>query len=422
MNERLLQFIWQLQYYNTKELTAVSGEAVKVIYAGLHNTNQGPDFIEAKIKIGQTIWVGNVELHLKTSDWKQHGHHADPHYNNVILHVVWHHDETTNAAIPVLELQSRVSKLLLQQYSEWMNNRNKIPCEKNILQVTELTWTGWKDRLVAERLQRKIQVLKDFLQENNQHWEETFWWMIARNFGIKVNSEAFEKIARSLPVTILARHKNQIHQLEALLFGQSGLLDAEFAEEYPKLLKREYGFLQKKYKLTKATLQPLFLRMRPMNFPTVRLAQLAMLIHHSSHLFSQVKETVSLKEVKKLLDVTANDYWHYHYRFDEASSYKEKKLGQSMIDNIIINTIVPVLFAYGMFHKEQAVKNKALRWLEETTAEKNSILNYWAQLGISNKNAADSQALIELRTIYCNKKRCLDCAIGNSLLKKPETN
>ena len=292
-----------------------------------------------------------------------------------------------------------------------------IPCESSITNVDSLTWNSWKDRLLAERLQQKAGVIFEYLTKNNNHWEETFWWLLASNFGIKVNSIAFEKIAKSLPISILAKHKNQIHQLEALLFGQAGLLENTFKDAYPAMLQKEYLFYKAKYKLQPIQASLFFLRMRPANFPSVRLAQLAMLINQSVNLFSIIKESKSLKEIKVLLNVTANDYWHYHYVFDESTAFKEKNTGAQMINNILINTIVPIVFAYGLFNKEENYKAKALEWLEEISAEKNNITNAYTQLGIENNNAFDSQALIQLKNEYCNKKRCLECAVGNRLIK-----
>ena len=416
MTERLLQYIWQFQYLNKIDLQTTSGEAVQIIFQGQHNTNQGPDFSDAKIKIGRTTWAGMVELHLKTSDWQKHKHQLDKNYNNVILHVVWE-DDASKSNIPVLELKGRVSKILLKRYEELMNNGSFIPCENSIQSIREITWKSWKDRLLAERLMRKAQAVEALLQQSNYHWEETFWWLLARNFGMKVNADAFEAMARSIPITILAKQKQQIHQLEALLLGQAGLLEGKLKDEYSVMLQKEYRYQKAKHKLKPITILLHFLRMRPVNFPTVRLAQLAMLVHQSAHLFSKIKEAGAVKEIKNWFDVTANDYWHYHYRFDESSSFKKKKLGETMIDNIIINTVAPVLFAYGSYHNEQQYKDKALLWLESTAPEANSITKGFAGLGIENKNAFDSQALIELKNEYCSKKRCLECGVGNALLK-----
>jgi hypothetical protein len=272
--------------------------------------------------------------------------------------------------------------------------------------------------LIAERLIVKSGKILSILNETNFHWEETFWWLIAANFGLTVNSDFFQRIAKTLPVAILAKHKNRALQIEALLFGQAGLLNAQFHEKYPLMLQKEFRFYQKKYKLKPLDGELFFLRMRPANFPTIRLAQLSMLIHEREHLFSKIKDASSLKEVKRMLDVKANDYWHYHFVFDEESAYKEKTLGAQMINNIIINTIVPVLFAYGADHHEQVYKDKALKWLDELSAEKNMITKGFENLDFSNKSALDSQALIQLKNEYCNNRLCLHCAIGNSLLKR----
>jgi hypothetical protein len=414
--EKLLQYIWQFQYFNKAELQTTAGEKLQIIFPGKLNTNQGPDFTNAQIKIDNTTLVGSIELHLKASQWNEHGHNNDSNYKNVVLHVVFEND-LPQSAVPVLELQSRISNLLLDRYTDLMNSPSFIPCANSVSEVKEITWVSWKERLLAERLTRKSSIVFKFLEENNAHWEESFWWMLARNFGMKVNSEAFESTARSVSVNILAKHKNQIHQLEALLFGQTGLLERSFEEDYPKLLQREYNFLKKKYDLKPIHTPVHFLRMRPGNFPTIRLSQLAALIQNSAHLFSKILETEKISEIEKMFEVTANDYWHYHYRFDESSSFKKKTIGKDMIDNLIINTIVPVLFAYGLYLKEEKFKNKAILWLEELSAEVNSITKGFASLKLSNKSAFDSQAFIELKTQYCDHKHCLQCAIGNTLLK-----
>lgn len=412
----MLQYIWQFQYFNTSELQTAAGEKLQVVFPGKLNTNQGPDFTGAQVKIDDTTLVGSVELHLKTSQWKDHGHSDDPNYKNVILHVVFEND-LQQSSLPVLELQPRISNLLLEKYAVLMNSPGFIPCANSVSEIKEITWLSWKERLLAERLTRKSTLVFQFIEESNAHWEESFWWMLARNFGIKTNSEAFEAVAKSIPVAILAKHKHQIHQLEALLFGQAGLLNGNFKEEYPKLLQREYNFLKKKYDLRPIHIPVHFLRMRPGNFPTIRLAQLAVLIQNSAHLFSKILESDKISEVKKLFDITANDYWHYHYRFDESSAFKKKNIGKDMIDNVIINTIVPVLFAYGLYHKEEKYKNKGILWLEEIEAEENFITKAFVGLKLSNTSAFDSQAFIELKTQYCDQKHCLKCAIGNSLLK-----
>jgi len=394
-----------------------NGEPLAIIYPGLHNSNQGPDFLDAKIKTGNTTWAGNIELHVLSSDWNNHGHSNDKNYGNIILHVVWEDDVQLNLPFPVLELQSKVSNLLLEQFDELMKARTFIACQTMVHQVAPLTWISWKERLLIERMQRKSTIILQYLDQNKYHWEETFWWLIARNFGYTVNSDAFEKIARSLSLNILSKHKSQLHQAEALLFGQAGLLENDFMEDYPRMLQKEYRFYQSKYQLQPIQIPLHFLRMRPSNFPTVRLAQLSMLVHNSTHLFSIVRETIHLKDVRMLLNIVANDYWHYHYTFEELSGFKEKKLGAQMIGSIIINTVVPVLFAFGHYHNETRYKDRAVGWLHEMAAENNSITNAFSKLGVDNKNAFDSQALIQLKNEFCDQKRCLECVVGNSLLK-----
>jgi Protein of unknown function (DUF2851) len=418
MTERLLQYIWQMQLFNKNGLTTTKEEMLQIIFPGTSNLNQGPDFTEAKIRIDNTLLAGNAELHLKSSDWKNHKHSSDRNYKNIILHIVWEDDKPVDN-LPTLVLQNRVSKLLLARYEELMNSQGFVPCEKNIGEINDLLWQSWKERLLVERLQRKSDEVLVHLKNSGNHWEEVLWWMTAANFGAKVNRECFEEIAKTIPVTILAKHKNSIHQLEAMLMGQAGLLNKNFDEEYPKLLQREYNFCLTKYKFREMNITPSSLRMRPSSFPAVRLAQLAMLIHQSIHLFSKIRETDNVVYIRELLNVTANDYWHYHYVPDEPSAYKPKHLGAQMANNILINTIVPVLFAYGQYHNIQLYKDKALKWLEQIKAEENTITKKWVSIGANNKTAFDSQALIELKNNYCTKRKCLDCAVGNSLLKKP---
>jgi hypothetical protein len=419
MTERLLQYIWQFQYFNTKELATEGGEVLYIIHPGQYNTNQGPDFLEAKIKIGTTVLVGSIELHIHSSDWEKHRHQQDVNYKNVILHVVWQHDLKEQRHLPLLILEDRISNLLLRQYESWMDQPPSIPCAPGLHFVNSLVWIAWKERLLVERMQRKSAYVLKVLQSNNYHWEETFWQLLVRGFGIKVNEESFERIARLLPLNLLSKHKNQLITLEALLLGQAGLLTDNFQEEYPALLSREYAFQRKKHQLQQhGSIAVHFLRMRPASFPTIRLAQLAALVHQSSHLFTSVMEADSLKQVKTFLNVAASDYWNTHYKIGEAGEFKQKNIGSEMINNIIINTVVPAVFSYGLYRDETLYKNKAMRWLEQTAAEKNNILNSWKALNVSSQHAYDSQALIELKTQYCQKKKCLDCAIGNAILKK----
>lgn len=422
MKERLLQFIWQFQYFNSQHLSTSNGQSINIIKPGNYNTNQGPDFLNAKIKIGDTLWAGSVEIHVKASDWNLHGHSADENYKNVILHVVWEQDVELNETFPAVVLQDRVPMMLLEKYETFMQSSTLIPCASQINKINNLSTIAWQERLIAERLLDKSKTIEAHLATNNGHWEETFWWMLARNFGMKINMDAFEQMARRIPVSLLAKNKNQIQTLEALLFGQANMLGPRLAENYPVMLYKEYSYLKRKYNLTPQPLPIHFLRMRPANFPSVRLAQLAMLVHKSQHLFSSILETDDLMEIKKLLNITANDYWHYHYQFDEESEYKPKKIGGEMQQNLLINTIIPCLFAYGHKNKKIDLQQKAIKWLQQLPAENNKITRAFESLGLKPKTAYDSQYFIQLNNEYCSKKNCLHCSIGNQLLKEAAAN
>jgi len=334
---------------------------------------------------------------------------------------VWINDvpikNSNQQLLATLELQHLVPKIMLQQYEQLMNAKGFVACKNYLPVLSEIGWLSWKERLMAERLQRKAEAVLANLKLANNHWEEMFWWMLAKNFGTKVNACVFEQTAKSIPVNVLAKHKNQVNLLEALLLGQAGLLNENFNETYPKLLQREYKFLANKYQLKTINKAPDFLRMRPANFPTVRLAQLAILVNQSSHLFSRILEINNVRDLRELLNVTANDYWHYHYRLDNPTIYKPKKLGHLMTDNLIINTVVPVLFAYGAYHNAQQWKERAIHYLMQLSPEQNTITEEWKHHNVLNTNAFDSQALIELKNNYCEYKYCLKCAVGNKLLK-----
>ena len=389
---------------------------MQVIAPGQLNHNQGPDFLDARVRIGNTLLAGNIELHLHEADWSRHSHTFDPNYKNIILHVLWELPGQQLLPLPTIALKERISKMLLQRYDTLMQSQAFVPCAGSLQEVTALTWAKWKERLVAERLLRKSALAQQYLLQSHQHWEEVFWWMLARNFGIPINAEPFEAVARSLPLTLLARHRNRLPQLEALLLGQAGLLDKPFKEDYARMLAEEYRFLQTKYDLEPIPQQVHFLRMRPGNFPTIRLAQLAMLLHTAGFLFSMIKESSTVKDLYSLLHVTAGEYWNTHYVPDETAVFRKKSVGFQMVENIIINTIVPLLFAYGHVRNEQPFKDKAITWMEQLAPEKNAVTNAWTALDVENHHAWDSQALLELKKEYCDTRRCLECPVGTSLL------
>lgn len=423
MNERLMQFIWQGRYFGQGPYFTIQGEPLEIIYPGIWNVNQGPDFLDAKLKIGKTIWAGNIELHIRASDWHRHLHHTDPNFQNIILHVVWDNDacvlDRQGTAFACFCLQPFVSKILLERYQTMMLEQNFfLPCQHYLLAIDGLHWLSWKERLIAERLEKKSERIQFLLKETRQDWETVFWWLLAGNFGLKVNASLFESIARTIPIKIIYQHKQQIQQLEALLLGQANLLSGNFEESYPVMLQKEFHFLRKKYQLAKVLLQPAFLRMRPAAFPGLRLAQLAMLMHKTDHLFATLKEVESLQNIQEIFRVHPNDYWLYHYRLDEPLAYQEKKLGQQMINSILINTVVPVIFSYGKVMKEEKLKDRALGWLSEIAPEQNRIVQQWTGNKVINGSAFDSQALLELSHQYCEEKRCLDCAVGAAVLKQ----
>lgn len=421
LTEKLLQFIWNFQYLNVAALKTVQGEPITVLHRGTHNHNQGPDFLNAKIKIGKTVLVGNIELHLSSKDWFKHRHAEDSHYQNIILHLVWEHDiaATKIHQYPVIELKSFVAKIMLERYAVLLENAGFIPCENQIQKIAPLYFNNWKDRLLLERLEQKTGAVLAALQRNKLDWEETFWQQLAKNFGGKVNGEAFEAMAQKTPHLLLAKNKMSLVKLESILLGQTGMLQGKFYDAYVKMLQKEYAFLQKKYQLSIASIRPQYLRMRPQGFPTIRLSQLAALIYHSNKLFSKIIACTTYQEAEAFFAIKANDYWNYHYKLDEDETpYKEKHLGTDMVHNIMINTVVPVVFAYGIYKNEETYKQKAILWLEQLPSETNTIIKGFRSILIKSKTAADSQALLQLKNQYCKNKLCLQCAIGASILSK----
>jgi hypothetical protein len=418
MTEKLLQFIWKHRYFNQQGLVSTTGEPVTIEYPGEENTHQGPDFINARVRISGHCWVGSVELHLFSSGWIKHSHSEDLNYRNVILHVVWKQDQGhIKRNIPQLELCNRIPGIMLQTYSGWMRRPVFVPCELSAAKINGEKWKGWSSRLLTRRLNRKMSGILHSLAKNQFHWEEQLWWMIAANFGNPVNAAAFEAVARSIPFPVLARHRHHFIQLEALFMGQGNLLERDFSEHYPVLLKREYFFLKKKYGLKKVYEPVHFLRMRPGSFPCIRLSQLAGLYSETTVLFAWILACSSLAEMRKKLMVKANDYWHDHFVFEKPAPFREKAMGYQMCDHIIINGIIPLLYTYGKIVPDTVILEKAIGWLEGIPAEQNNLVAGWKRIGIPVKKATGSQAMIELKKEYCDRRRCLDCEIGRQLLQ-----
>jgi hypothetical protein len=420
MKERLLQFIWQEKFFQLNNLVLETGEQLIIHDPGIWNHDQGPDFLNARILLDGTTWAGNVEIHVKSSQWYQHRHQTDPSYNNVILHVVWENDAPRlSASLPTLVLQHRVSAILLDRYEQLMQSGGQLVCQEWLPEITNDYWAGWKQQLILQRIQRKAKDLLNLYKSCNHNWNDACWCWMARYMGSVVNGDFFEQVAKSLPSRIMARHKDQVIQLEALLLGQANQLKESNPDPYVQLLQREYQFLQHKYQLPELHGRMQKLRMRPTAFPEVRLAQLAMLWHKQGMFSRSWLEAEKLSDIKRTLDITANDFWHYHFTLDEASPYQPKHTGEELIQQLLINVIIPFLYAAGVHQQQPALQQKAINWLSSLPAERNALIKQWQRAGATSETALESQALIELKKYYCEARRCLDCSIGRYLLKEP---
>ncbi|MFN3555912.1 MAG: DUF2851 family protein [Bacteroidales bacterium] len=422
MKEDFIHFLWRFRLLDPGPMHTTQGETLQILSPGSWNKHSGPDFSAARVRIGETLWVGNVEMHLKSSDWYRHNHQHDEAYHNIILHVVMEHDceieDSMGNPIPVLEISSCFDPALASKYIKIMESRSWIPCAAFIDQTQPVILMNWLSRLQIERLERKSEEILEFFHYFNQSWEQTFYYFLARNFGFKVNASPFGLLAQKTPYLILGKHKNDLTQLEALLMGQAGMLEETFSDAYPNLLRREYIFLRKKYQLSPME-KSLWKtsKLRPPNFPTLRLAQFARLIHQSSGLFSRLVECASVDEIYLLFDLQCSPYWDTHYTFDKPSGSRIKKLGHDAIDNIIINTLVPMKFVYGNHSLKPEQKDQAFAMLSTLDAEDNAVIRNWKKLGITPANAAESQALLELKKFYCTPKKCLNCAVGLNLIR-----
>lgn len=422
MREDFLHFVWRMQRFNPKQLQTTTGETIEIINYGTLNDNAGPDFLHARIRIGTTLWAGHVEMHLKSSLWMAHKHQYDKAYENVILHVVLDEDQiiyhADGSRIPCLNLRPLIAVGLAKRYLKFLHNETWIPCQHQLYTVSTVARSLWLDRMLIERMEKRTAVLAVRFQNNNKDWEETFYQSLAWGFGLSVNADSFLALAQSLPLKTLLKHKDKLYQLEALLFGQAAML-YEVEDDYPLQLQKEYSFLQKKY-----ALQPLspnmwrYMRMRPASFPSIRIAQFATLIHRTGQLFNKMMVAKNLKEIENAFSVQLSNYWQTHHRFDKESKKSSKTLGKSKIHLLVINIIAPFLFFYGQQKDEQFYKDKALQLLEELPAESNNIIRHWKQLGFEAKQAAQTQALLELKKNYCDRKRCLSCAIGCQILQQ----
>jgi hypothetical protein len=422
MKEDFLHYLWKFKKFDALNLKTFNGESITIVSVGQYLELAGPDFFNAQLIIGDQKWAGNVEIHLKSSDWYLHHHERNKAYENVILHVVWEHDSeifrSNNSEIPVLELKKYVDSAAIVNYQSLMTAKSWIYCENQLKDINDFLLKNWQERLFFERLERKSSPIFALLKQTNNDWESVLFNLLAKNFGLNTNGEIFLKIAQSIPFSILRKESFEVENSEALLFGLAGLLDPEKEDNYFKDLKFRYFYLRHKYQLQPKSIEPVqFFKHRPDNFPTIRLSQLANLYNKHQNLFSAISTVNTLQLIYDAFDVSTTKYWENHYQFDKESPKKKKKVSKSFIDLIAINTIIPLQFAYG---KSQGKENseELIQLINELAAEKNAIIDKFSSFGIKSKNAFESQALLQLKNEYCNKSRCLECAIGMELLKK----
>jgi hypothetical protein len=421
MKEDFLHFLWEYGLFDTTAPKTTAGEPIEIVSHGQRNTDAGPDFFNAKIKIGATLWAGNVEIHRRSSDWHRHDHHHDKAYDNVVLHVVADDDRpvarSTGAPLPTWVV--RYPPALEARYTAFLQSSEWIPCGKEAAQVERFRIEHFLSRLLVERMERKAQTIYETLQNTRNDWREAFYQLLCRAFGFGVNAAPFELLAKLTPLAALEKHRHAPAQIEALLFGQAGFLSDAPSDSYRQSLRNEYLFLQKKF-----TLKPMevhlwkFLRLRPSNFPTIRIAQLAALLQRFDTLMDTMRLFGAADDLYRCFDVRASEYWDTHFLFGKTARSSPKTLGAASIQRMLINVVVPFLFAWGRRQADDKWCDKAMTLLETLPPEKNHITAGWAQTGIKAENAFYAQALIQLKTDYCDKRRCLQCSIGTNLLKQ----
>jgi hypothetical protein len=424
MKEDILSFIWKYQYFDKHDLLTWQGEKLQIIRPGTPNSNAGPDFFNARIKVGGTEWVGPVEIHVKSSDWESHNHHLDPSYDQVVLHVVWTNNRqvisNNSGEIPVLELKTRVDpKLLLSRFSCHQNNTT-IPCEPYLPKVSAATYKTMLDRALSSRIKRKAQGVLKLLKLLNFDWDQVTYVLLGRNFGYKINAIPFELLVASVPLNIVRKIRFNRFQLEALYFGQAGFLQKVTGDPYYLNLQKEYYYLSKKYGLASRTLKKEmwnYLRLRPSNFPVIRIAQFVSLMHQECFRFSDIRETVCVSNIRKII-ARPGAYWDKHYDFGKVRKNGTSTLGKASLENLIINTLVPVLAGYAMHSAQKSYLRQAIELIKQLPPEQNRMVSNWKNWGFKVSSAYDSQGLIELNNSYCKSHNCLDCSIGQRVLTR----
>lgn len=422
MKEDLLQFIWQYKLFDHTNLLTVNKQPIHILNPGELNKDSGPDFFNSKIKIGNITLAGNVEIHVNAGDWNKHGHQNDAAYKNIVLHVVYKNDLKTPpvANCEVLELKNHINDSLIKKYESLINSKKALACSGQINKIDSLKIQSWLNRMLIERLEKKTEYIKQQFELCKNDYAQTFYIILAKNFGFKTNTEPFENLARHLPLNLLLKHSNNLFQLEALLFGTAGLLDKSYKDKYLQQLQNEFEFLKSKYGII-----PLntgvwkFMRMRPANFPSVRMWQMAKLIHHSSNLFSEPQNFNHLNKLGKALQFEPEGYWQTHYNPGGKVQEKIGAMGMQSVENILINTIAPFLFFYGKQSAKEHFTQSALDCFEGTKFESNIKTRHFVKEGLKFKTSGESQALIHLFDNYCKNKHCLKCGIASQLLIKP---
>jgi hypothetical protein len=420
MKEDFLHFIWEYQRYNHSKLFTNDNQPIYVIHPGKQNHYDGPDFLNATLRIGEELWKGSVELHVDGKDWYNHQHHLDPNYSNVILHVVYKNGITTKNGggnfIPTLELNGKIPLHLFHKLEQLKANTSIIACSNHIQDIDEFIFLAWKERLVAERLESKVKDFEYLIKRQSGDWEGAFFHILTKNFGLHANIDAFELLAESIDYRVLLKYRHNVIDLEALLFGQAGMLDRSFKEEYPLLLQKEYRFLQKKYQLKSIPASYWrFKQLRPLSFPTIRIAQLAQLFHLETPLLTTFHESENPLAI--LRKVGVSDYWKTHFTFEHISGNSKKTIGLDFANTLIINAFIPTLYAMGKATGVPDLSIQAVEYLQALPPETNRKTNLWKRLDVHCKDAADSQAIIQMINHYCIPKKCLHCPIGCQILK-----
>ena len=422
MTEDFLHYIWKYKLFNLNELKTHQGHPVQIVSSGSHNTESGPDFFNAKIQIDEITWAGLVEIHINSPDWYRHHHQKDEAYSKVILHVVWNNDSTvldgSHNEIPTIELNGRISNSLMNTYSQFQLSKHSLVCQGLTYDLDNFKTQQWLDRLLIERLESKTEIIHQIHQNQKGNWSQAFFIALAKNLGFKINALPMQLLAERIPFKILLKSKQNLLQLESILLGVAGLLDETLEEEYPVRLQKEFAHQKAKhnFEVLNSSIWK-FGGTRPTNFPTLRLVQLAQLIHQFGDLFEVLIRDFDTDFDTKMLNVAVSDYWNEHYTFKSSSNIKKKSLGKSSVNNILINTVAVVLFYYGQSMGSFHYQDMALKVLDTVPAEANSIVKKWKQNNIIAVNASQSQALIQLTNNYCKQKKCLNCGIGSQILK-----